>query len=435
MRIPSARVCLAWLAVAAWPAQQTSVRAQQASPPTPAASVPAPEGLARLAAELAQLEQGLAPVTVAQRIHAFGPASAADVFEALSRDELPLGEETLALGARQHEVLLDGARRLGREAFGELWRTAASGPDLRRRLTAIELIGVTGKGADLATAVQAALPLEPGGAFDPPAVQAVEKACASLLASDCGTFAFLRPAILNTPPGLAGYLIRAAGHTPTPRTLDLFVDILGFEPCLDLTLLSQIGRMTRGQPPPFDEHLRARVREYLSDPDRQLVRTAVMTLAELQDEDAIPQLIDMTKSGDAAFSGAAFLALERTAGLSLPRRTDRWLSWLATEQAWIIGAAPLLRAALEGDDLPRALAALTEISRHRLGRQRLAAAVAGLLVHEDRRVRLESCRTLRALGCIVARESLEQALQDDDPEVTAAAQSALRALGVNPDPT
>jgi HEAT repeat protein len=153
-----------------------------------------------------------------------------------------------------------------------------------------------------------------------------------------------------------------------------------------------------------------------------------MTLAALQDEDALPALLDLSASPDVALSGAAFVALERTTGLSLPRRTDRWRSWFAVEQEWAADGSARVLAGLKSESVPRILASLREISAHRLGRQRLSLLAAGLLVHPEPSVRLEACRTLLALGSPVSREALEQALSDAAPEVAAAAAAALRAL-------
>ena len=389
---------------------------------------PEAETFARLTAELVGLERGVEPTVVSQRIHALGSACAPLVFEALCRQELPTAEGALVLGEREHQVLLDGARRIGREPFVRPWSEAASSADGRRRKAAIELVGLTGKVGDLGTAVLAATPLEAETRPDSEALAALELAAGRLLARDPGTLALLRPAILNSPVELGGSLIRAAGHTPSGRTLVFLVDLLGFEERLELPLLSQIARVARAEEPPFEEAVLARVRPYLDDPDRQVVRTAAMALAVLQDEEAVPALLALAASPDAALSGAAFAALERTTGLALPRRPERWSSWFAVERSWMAEEKPRVVAALQGEDVPRILAALRELAQHRLGRQRLALLAERQLGHDDRGVRLEACRTLRALATPAVRASLEGMLSDANPEVSLAAMEALRAL-------
>lgn len=391
------------------------------------------EAFDRLAAELGTLDNGVEPEIVAQRIHALGSPFAPVVFEALSRDELPSHGSSLVLGEREHRVLLDGARRIGREAFLRPCSEAVASADGRKRRTVVELVGLVGRSGDLGTAVQAATPTEEGTHPDPDAVAALEQATERLLERDQGTIALLRPAIVHASPELAGAMIQAAGHEPSDRTLRFLVDLLGFEPHLELSLLSQIARVVRGQTPPFEEEVRARVRSYLGNEDRQVVRAAAMALAELQDEDALPALLDLSASPDNAVSGSAFAALERTTGLSLPRRTDRWRSWFAVEQEWMGAEGARALAELKCTSAPRIQSALREIASHRLGRQRLSALVAGLLAHPEPGVRLEACRTLRALASPVARASLEQVLSDADPEVAAAAASALQALRGEPE--
>jgi len=420
LTLPAALLALGWLAL------PLSAARQQGDPAEVAAFAP-------LVAELAGLERGLAPERAVQRIHALGSPSAGVLFDALSRDELPRTEGALVLGEREHEVLLEGAGRIGRDAFAPLWREAATDADARRRRTAIELVGRAGRPADLEIAIQAATPsadVEGDLEVDPAALPALETATSRLLTRDPGALRALRPAILHASPELSGYLIRAVGPTPDERAF--LGDLLGLDAGLDLPLLSQLARVTRGQPPPFDEGLVTHVRAYLAEPDRQLARAAAMALAELQDEEALPHLLELAQGSDSALAGAAFLAMERTTGLSLPRRGERWRSWLADEQRWLAGEGARVPSLLKGNDVQRILETLREVARHRLGRQRLAPAVAQLLHHGDRLVRMEACRTLEALATPVARAALEEVRADRDAGVAAAAGRALRTLGGDP---
>jgi hypothetical protein len=172
------------------------------------------------------------------------------------------------------------------------------------------------------------------------------------------------------------------------------------------------------------------VRAYLDDEDRQLVRAAAMALAELEDPGALPELLRLTTAPDPVLSGAAFAALERTTGLALPRRPERWQSWFAAELAWTRERAGPLRSLLDGPDPARAMAALREIAMHRIDRPGLVELAAASLAHADERVRAEACRTLGALRSAVAAPSLRAALSDPSPPVGAAALQALRCLGL-----
>jgi len=389
---------------------------------------PAPEAppWARLAAELGALARGVAPEVVGPRVAELG--SPALVFDALGLQELPLEEGALALGPREHAALLEGARRLGRAAFQELWSAAASASDAARRRTAIELVGLCGKTADLATALQAAAPAEEGAGLDTAALALLEEAAGRLLAREREALEALRPAIVNGSPETSGYLIRALGRAPDERTLGFLVRLMGYDRSLELPALSEIAHTARQLAPPFEENLRASVRERLSSDDRQVVRMAVVALAELWDEEALPALIELCAGSDQALAAAAFVALERTTGLAFPRRPERWSSWFRSEQQWLDGEGARLPEQLESLEVARVLAALRGLAGHRLGREHFAQLVAGLLEHEDARVRREACRTLGTLGCPSAREPLEKTLSDPDADVVAAAQVALRAM-------
>ena len=385
------------------------------------------EILSRLVAELGQLEEGVAPETVATRLPALMSGAPELLFDALA-GELALADgSALAISEAGHAALLGGARRLGRAALVGPWSVGASGTAAQRR-AAIELVGLCGQAADLETALQAATPATLGEAFDPEALNLLEEAASRLLVRAPDMLVVLRPAILHAPPEISSRLVRSLGRAPDERTLAFLADLLDFDERLELPLLSEIEGVARRSSPPFDESLCATVRAYLDSADRQLARTAATTLAVLRDEAAVPALIELCASTDAALSGAAFLALERTTGLPLPRRPERWRSWLRAEQLWASTERASVFAALESGDVTQILAALRTLAAHRLERRLFAEKVAPFLEHSDPGVRAQACSTLGALAQPESERALERMLSDPDARVSAAAKTALSCL-------
>jgi HEAT repeat protein len=385
--------------------------------------------LASVALELDSLNQGIAPEAVARHLQALG---AAPILAALSRDELPLAQGVLVLGERERSCLLGGARLLGRAPFGSLWQESVSSPDPRARLATVELIGILGGASDLPLAILAVTPAADTDRLLPGASSTLEHAADELLRREPTTLGSLRATIAHTPPCLADALIRAIANRGGAEGLASLVDLLGRSTSLDLSLLSQIARVSGALKPPFPAAQCARVRAYLDDADRQLVRAAAMTLAQLQDPEAVPALLRLASQEDAVLSGAAFLALERITALDLPRRAERWQAWFAAELAWRRDHGQEVLAALRSQHPLEVVAALRTLAQHRLDRPSLAACAADCLKHADQRVRAEACRTLAQLRYAPAVEGLDARLDDPSPQVVAAATQALRSLGVTP---
>ena len=385
------------------------------------------EARVRLAAELRALADGADPAPVGQRLAALPPPT---LLEALGSETLTVDGAALDLGEREHAALLQAARLLGRAAFVAPWHEAAAGADGAARRATIELVGHLGTGVDADVAVRAATPLDERAPLDGPALERLEEAAKQLLARAPDALVGLRPPLLRTRPEVAGRILRAVGGSGDPRALEFLADLLGFDEALDLPLLSEIERASRATAPPFPERIRSRVRSYLASSDRQLARSAAMTVAELEDEDSLPVLVELCATSDPALAGASYRALERTTGLALPRRAALWQAWMQGEQRWARENGERVLAALGGDDASAIVRALQEVAPHRLERQRFSLLAAQHLRHEDARVRLEACRTLRALDSSAGRRALKRATGDPDPLVAAAAQ---QALGVEPE--
>jgi len=392
------------------------------SEPTGQVLVPAAgEALERA---LAELGAGTRPAAVAERIAKLGPEVAPAIHHALAELHRPADDGRNVAGPR-HDVLQAAARRLGRGAFSSFWGQAAVATGWEPRLATIELVGLVGNATDLRIALLATAPMAPGGEIDARVGPALAEAAGVLVGRDRAALPALRPAILGSSPELASRLVMALGHAEDPRAPQLLVDLLGFDARLDLPVLSELGGCTGAARRNQAESWAERVRPYLDREDRQLVRAAARALGALEDAASVEALVELSARPDRGVSTEAFAALRRISGLSFPDRADRWRSWLAAEREWQRTRAPALLEALRNSEVARVCAALTELSLHPLDRRRQVPLVASFLEHENPRVRVEACRTLRILGPELAREALERATGDRAPSVAAAAASAL----------
>jgi HEAT repeat protein len=380
--------------------------------------------LARVAAELRALAQGGEVEAVARALQTEAEVAPA-LLLALGRTELALaGGETLVLGPLEREALAHAARALGRERFLPLWNEAASDADPDLRLGVVRVVGLVGRAGDLRLAANASRP-PPEGSADARLGDSLEETVVQLLRNDRGTLPLLRPVILALPPELAGRLVRAVAAHDDPRALAFLVDALALAPRLELPLLCGIARAARRHGPPFDDGLAAALRPYLGHADRQIVRTALEAVGELQDPLALERLLEHAASSEKGLSAAAFQALRRVTLQTLPERVERWRAWYAAERRWEEERGPLLREALRGDDPAGLCAALRELGSHPLRRAQLAPIVAGLLTHPDEGVRLSACNTARTFGPELSSALLAEITRDPSPAVASAARAAL----------
>ena len=197
---------------------------------------------------------------------------------------------------------------------------------------------------------------------------------------------------------------------------------------LDIVTLAGIGQIGQRTRHPLDARIAERVREFLDADDPQLVREAALACGNLEDYAALETLIERLEHEDEAVKLVAHWALCKITGLSFGACPAPWAEWLRAEMEWFETDAPPLIEALEESDPARVAAALSALSVRRYRRDHFAAAIAGVLEHDDPAIRTLGCQALRQLGSTAGVRPLIEALEDDDERVGRHAWLALKAL-------
>jgi HEAT repeat protein len=351
-------------------------------------------------------------------------------FEILSRRQVPAldGGEEQILSEIQEEIVLQTVAKLDRETvLAHVEAELMSGADLRLRYAAMVSIGRAGRANDLPQLFELALPAaEP--ALDKRMALGLERAVTALARRDARTFEQLVSLRRITRAELLPTLIDAVGEAGDPRGLAYFGELLYWAEPLALDIMSQVPRVGASGDPALDEPLCVRLRSYLA-PDRPgHCRAAVTALATLADLEAIPGLIALLTSEDRGLKENAHWALKELTGLAFSATQETWSRWHQAELSWAVRSKAHELQRLQNGDAVDAADALRTLMTHPFARADLRTALPELLKSRHAALRGLACRTLGELGVTEATEKLVWTLEDEIPEVRAAAHAALRQL-------
>ncbi len=179
---------------------------------------------------------------------------------------------------------------------------------------------------------------------------------------------------------------------------------------------------------PLDERLAAEVRELLADERSDVLADATLLAGRLEDSLATERLIALLGNESAGVRANAVWSLQQISGLRFREESVRWTRWLADETSWWRNAADAELRALHGADTARTRVAILEIGRHRLHRDRLAAALVSALDHEDPTVVQLACAQLQSLRSRVGLPALVSLLEHAQQSVRWSAWTSLRTL-------
>lgn len=229
-------------------------------------------------------------------------------------------------------------------------------------------------------------------------------------------------------PGALAPVSIALGRTGGESSLSVLRDLLREHRDLGAVLLPQVRRVVRSLPARDHAELRSEVRRFLEDGDLQSMRAASVLAADLEDEEALPRLLQLLDFEGTPAHASALSALNRLAGQDLGRDPGQWRGWYAKELAWWDEQLPSVLAELNARSAPRVLPALGELARHPLFRRALTEEVTRALDYPDPRVREAALGTLVSLGSRLAPECVLPLLEDEDRNVADAAWTALRRM-------
>jgi hypothetical protein len=220
-------------------------------------------------------------------------------------------------------------------------------------------------------------------------------------------------------PGLRVAALDALVGCARPSALSVLARRLDDQPELRAAVLARMGALA----------------QTLEEPVRRAPggREAALCAGRLEDAESVPRLVELLESTERSERDAAHWALRRISRLGFAADARPWRLWLADEQEWWSERWPLCLAALGDPRSARAVAALDEIARRRLGRDELALAVAEM-GGVDADLAERRCLALGALASRAGLGYLRECMTLGDESLRRAAAAAWRTASDLPPP-
>ncbi len=293
--------------------------------------------------------------------------------------------------------------------------------------TALRILRRIGRDRDLGWAVD--LALRPGhpARLEEAETLLLEETVSGILARDARAIEEVariarrqdRPALLPLSRALV-----AQGSLPA---LDALVSLVEHG-VGDLTVVPLVAGLGDRKPWLVTEQHRSVIRQGLWSDDFQPLREAIQAAARLDDEDALPRLLELANERKDVLGQVVHQALGRLTGQPFPAVPGRWQVWYHEEEQWWSVEWPRLLNGLESRQVRQVLAALDRLEGRTFYRHAIARRVARLLQHQEQDIRKRACQVLSRLRSAEGARPLVLALGDLDPDVVVAASGALEAL-------
>ena len=242
-----------------------------------------------------------------------------------------------------------------------------------------------------------------------------------------------RAAFPDLPDPLKGLVIRAAeagGLEP------LLLGLLGpGSKRHEAEILGALGRIPTICPEQQSKYC-PRIRRYLRGGDPSVRAAAIRAVGRMRDAESTPDLLAvLSDCEDADVREAAAAALRRISGLRMQSDASLWARWEKGEADWLATRFPVLERILGEEKAEPVQNALAEIGAHPRHQEKLRRLVLRHLGSACAGVRRAACEALRSLGSAEALPALLRATEDPDPDVSVAADRALRHLtDIDPPP-
>ena len=257
----------------------------------------------------------------------------------------------------------------------------------------------------------------------------LRRAMGRLLLNQPDSVRNLDAAMRDCPREFVSSLLEALADTPATQNLLALTDLLRVRAWDRVFLLDQIARGTHALPSPFDDCVRDAVRSELGDLDASVVREAAVCAGWLEDDDAVPALIERLADSSAGVRTNSLWALRHITGRPFAGDQIAWQRWHDAQSEWWSSQAPDLLADLGSDKAPERMAAINELMRHDFPRHELARQLAQALPAYDSAVLRLGCSALAALHSNAAAPSLRDLLSIADPHVADLVKATLDGLG------
>lgn len=380
------------------------------------------------------------PGPVSLEVSALGTGALDVLFSTLEERRLPdpadpRGEVQL-LSEPQQAAVLGALEDLGRAAVFPRWEERYAAPlEIGSRSPALLALGAIGEARDLDRLWQLAAPgaivtaeqREPTP-LSRAELRALEASVACLLARDPRGFLRLEDTWSGLPEEWLDELVRAAGKTADPRCIGLFAQMFSWAPDQQRLIAAQLPLVGPCDSPEANRELAEGLRTLLQDGSKEDVQAAALALAELEDFRAMPDLVRLLADPRAGVASNAHAALVGLTAKSMSPSHQLWSRWLEQEQQWLEREREATVRRLRSREEHVLLAALKELSRHRLERHELARDVAGSLFSQHETVRVMAAQVLSELDSRWSARELVLGLSDSSEAVRLACHAALVKL-------
>jgi hypothetical protein len=297
----------------------------------------------------------------------------------------------------------------------------AAGASAEERRTILLVVADSGSAGDLAAV--------PVWVSEPACTEEAFTECVrALLARDARSYAYLPELLPAIPALLRPALVRGVAAARSELGMRTLASSMESERDLALLAIVHIGRMANGMPRPIDEGVRSAVRRCLADGACAARPEAALTAGELDDDEAIPLLIDLLADDSRGLRANALWSLQRLSGLRMREEPERWRAWHELEVKWWREQSAQVIADLRSGSVKSVHAALESIAGIRTGRERLVVEVSARLRSKNPSIVTQACVVLGRLGSATALPGLTELLDDPDPLVRASARDALKAI-------
>ena len=263
---------------------------------------------------------------------------------------------------------------------------------------------------------------------EPTLAHAFVRLVASVHARDRdGTRALVAAVPSQTLP-VQALMVEGIAEYTHERTASALGDLLGVSVELRVALLVPLAKLIRRIPDAGFEQVLRDVRSGLDAEDAPTRREAALAVGWLRDDRSLARLVELLDDSESAPRTAAHWSLRRISGLKLRGTQSLWRRWLHDSEGWWLNRSETCFAILRSGQPPEVLAALQEIGRQNLGRERIVRELEAVLGMESAEVVSTACAVLERLEDTAAVPMLARVLLREDPRVTGPAHRALQKL-------
>ncbi len=236
--------------------------------------------------------------------------------------------------------------------------------------------------------------------------EAFGQAVAGVLGRDPSAFITINRMDRELPVALKPALISALGGAGSESSLTTLADMLGNDQRLDPLVLRELAVLGSKLPHPLNDDALTKVVRALESPIHAVRQQGIEACRAMEATHAVPALIKLLGSEDAAESEQALKALESITGQRLSPIEVEWTEWHAEANTWWATEAQNLIHQVRTGMPFEVNQALVDLSRHRYFRHRLALPMAVALTNEEDSIVGVACATLGHLASPLAVKPL-----------------------------